>query len=799
MFTPLRSKYFTFFLILLQGLLIFSIESCTVVRNYPKERPFIFENTLNLQSISKEDRSDLKIELEDQIEDSAKVAVASQLPWPKAPWIIPVPVIDKPNIYDSAKVLQSAVNMQNLMISKGYRSARVAVDSSLEIKKDQQRVKIRYGIVAGPLYKIDSISYRLADTSLTNILVKEKNNSFLKKGDPFHYSLIDQELNRMVTIFRTSGYYHLTREDFYVEADSGFAELIDPSLDPFEYISRLAELKEKRKNNPEIDLFIRQFPAKDSNRLKQYQIGQFIIYPDAPQNLTDIPTDSSVTLKDNFRIVSYNNTFKPDFISRFIAMKPGTLFNQDDFSKTLNNLNKLGIWQNINITPKPIDTAKKIDYELRLSPSKRQFFTVDLEGSSVLNTNQLVLVGSGRVGLALNFRLRNRNIGKKGIQLENSVRTGIEFNNFSKILSSEFTIGNRFSIPWLVTPFGKTFGNTFQNARTIITGDVSFINRFQYYDLRSISSFIGYEWKTKPHVTWQFKPINIELTRITQDSLFTDAIQRNPLLVYAYNNGLILGNNISYNRSFNGKNQKHINSLRIYGEESGLIFGTVFRGLTAKGKSLEDLYKFVRFDIDFRHYINWKKTSLVFRTFAGAGKAFTTESRQGKITLPFFKSYFAGGPNSMRGWQIRKLGIGSNIFFDTLANGAFNDKYADVQLEANMEYRFNMFRLFGFWIRGAAFTDMGNIWFRNDVNGQLPGAAFRLKNMYRDLAIASGAGVRIDFTFFLLRFDWGFPIKDPRYGADKINTDFYSTKKNGWFVEGVWNRPSFQFAIGYPF
>jgi outer membrane protein assembly factor BamA len=153
----------------------------------------------------------------------------------------------------------------------------------------------------------------------------------------------------------------------------------------------------------------------------------------------------------------------------------------------------------------------------------------------------------------------------------------------------------------------------------------------------------------------------------------------------------------------------------------------------------------------------------------------------------------------MRGWQLRKLGIGSNIFFDTLANGVFNDKYADIQLEANLEYRFNMFRLFGFWIRGAAFTDIGNIWYRNDIDGNLPGAEFRFTNLYRNLAIASGAGVRVDFTYFLLRFDWGFPIKDPRYGPDKGSSSFFTPRSGGWFVDGVWNKPVFQFAIGYPF
>jgi outer membrane protein assembly factor BamA len=228
--------------------------------------------------------------------------------------------------------------------------------------------------------------------------------------------------------------------------------------------------------------------------------------------------------------------------------------------------------------------------------------------------------------------------------------------------------------------------------------------------------------------------------------------------------------------------------------------GTLFKNQTASGKVLGDLFKFIKFDVDYRHYINNKKNSWVFRGYAGYGLSFNTESRRGEITLPFFKSFSAGGPNSMRGWQIRKLGIGSNTYFDTLAGGSFSDKYADIQMEANIEHRFDMFRLFGFWFRGALFTDIGNIWFRNDINGDLPGAQFAFSKLYNDLAISSGAGIRMDFTYFLLRFDWGFPIKDPRYGPDKgSSSPFYSEKKYGWFVENKWNKPTFQFAIGYPF
>jgi outer membrane protein assembly factor BamA len=106
-------------------------------------------------------------------------------------------------------------------------------------------------------------------------------------------------------------------------------------------------------------------------------------------------------------------------------------------------------------------------------------------------------------------------------------------------------------------------------------------------------------------------------------------------------------------------------------------------------------------------------------------------------------------------------------------------------------------------MRGAVFTDIGNIWFRNDLDGSLKNAGLSFKKLGRDLAIASGFGARIDFNYFLIRFDLGFPVKDPRYRPDNIGNAnierFYAPKYGGWFVDGVWQKPSFQFAIGYPF
>jgi len=343
----------------------------------------------------------------------------------------------------------------------------------------------------------------------------------------------------------------------------------------------------------------------------------------------------------------------------------------------------------------------------------------------------------------------------------------------------------------------------FQQARTVASVDYSYIDRFRFFNLNTVNTFWGYEWKPNPNTTWQIRPINIESTRFNADSLFLESINDFPLLLYTYNNGLILGMNAQFNRNLTPQSARNINLLKIYAEESGILSGALFYQQTKTGKILSNLYRFVKMDIEFKHIVTHQNSSLHFRAYAGGGLALTTGSRKGEVTLPFFKSFFAGGPNSMRGWPIRKLGIGSNVFYDTVANGRFNDKYADLQLEANLEWRFNLFPFYGFMMRGALFTDIGNIWFRNELNGTLKNAGIRLDRLGRDLAIASGLGARMDFNYFLLRFDLGFPVKDPRYGPDKKGNPalerFYSPNAGGWFTANVWNKPVFQFAIGYPF
>jgi outer membrane protein assembly factor BamA len=785
--------------------LLFSllISSCTVVRKFPKEHPFHFENNIKFEGkLSKQEKAKLKDGLLSQVEDSVQIRVASRIPWPSFPWIIPVQVMDNPSMYNDYAVKQSASNMNNFMSSMGYRKNSIRVDSLSKIKKGQKRVYTTFSIYPGPLFTIDSISYLFSDEMKRSLGSDSFQNESLKKNTPFSYSAIDVEISRLTERFQNNGYYKITQEDIIAEVDTSSPVLLNAGMDVFSHALqfRKAALKSLE---PTVSIQFRLRDGRDSTHLHFYRIGKIEIYPDLQPEFGDTIMVSNESDNSGIRIHSILNSFDERFIRENILLKSGGMFNRDDYNRTLNNFNRLGTWQNINMISETDEINKLVHYTLRMQPAKRQFFSIDLEGSSIINTSQMVQVGTGRVGLANNFTLRNRNIGKKAIQLENNLRTGIEFNNFKKILSGEISLTNRLTFPRMVAPVSDKLKSYFQQARTVVSADISYIDRFQFFKLNTFNTYLGYEWKPNPATTWQFRPLNFEYTRFTADSLFLESIRDFPLLLYTYNNGLIIGMNALYNRNLTPNNNRKTSLLKVYAEESGLATGALLGSLTDPGKALTNLYRFVKMDVEFKHIITHQNSSLHFRAFAGGGIALPTGSRKGQVTLPFFKSYIAGGPNSMRGWSIRKLGIGSNIFYDTVANGRFNDKYADMQLEANLEFRFNLFPFYGFWMRGAVFTDIGNIWFRNDLDGTLKNAGFRLKQLGKDIAVASGLGARVDFNYFLLRFDLGFPVKDPRYGPDNRGNQnierFYAKSSGGWFVDNVWNKPTFQFAIGYPF
>ena len=152
--------------------------------------------------------------------------------------------------------------------------------------------------------------------------------------------------------------------------------------------------------------------------------------------------------------------------------------------------------------------------------------------------------------------------------------------------------------------------------------------------------------------------------------------------------------------------------------------------------------------------------------------------------LPFEKRYFSGGANSVRGWSVRSLGPGK--FRGTDGNIDFINQTGDLKLDINLEYRAHLFWKFN----GALFIDAGNIWTLRDYPDQ-PGGSFKFSSFYNQIAVAYGLGIRLNFDFFILRFDMGMKAINPAYVEKKEHYAIVHPDLGRDFA--------FHFAVGLPF
>ena len=183
-------------------------------------------------------------------------------------------------------------------------------------------------------------------------------------------------------------------------------------------------------------------------------------------------------------------------------------------------------------------------------------------------------------------------------------------------------------------------------------------------------------------------------------------------------------------------------------------------------------YARMSFDISQRTNLS-ATTQLAWRFLISGGIAYGNSK-----TLPFERLYFAGGSNSMRGWQVRTLGPGESLY----QKETYPNQLGDFRLEANLEYRFNVVGDFGM----AVFLDAGNIWMNS--KGAAPEARFKFNSFYKQIALNTGLGFRYDFGFVLLRLDWGLKLHNPNVPKAERWTSGFDIKET-----------ALHFAIGLPF
>lgn len=818
-------------------LLLTIFSSCTVVKKAPKDRPYIGKNTIEVKggNFSKIEKSALLLRLANQLDDSATFATKDLYLFKHK--------IDTPPAYDTAYSGASARNMEASMFQLGYFHAIATYKPDtgksehtrvlffgipVASKKIGKKVTVHYTVDVGKQTLIDTLSYRLRNPDLQQIALNYKSESLLKENQPPTKVAVISEVARLVDTFRNNGYYKFTAAELRVRADTTIAALTTISDDPFEQLQLLAEAQQKR-DSPQIKLAVVLNIPDDSTKLNKYTVGDIYLLPDYQpgDNFFDTvnikqriifardPKDSSLRYK-RFTLRNHEKLFRTGFLARNLTLKSGDVFRQDEYFKTINNFSNAGVWQSVNIQIAERKDSNTVDLIAELIPGKKFGFEAALEGSySTSNSSNNVLAGN-LFGISANLSLVNRNIGKEAIKMTHSLRAGVELNNNRSsynsnnlINSTELSYSNSIVFPKVLQIFPER-KRKYVTGQSFINTSFAYNNRLNLFNLQSVLLNLGSTKISKKGHKYTLRPFNAEFSYLfNQSDSFKRIIADNPFLKYSYNTAFIIGTSASYFSSY--KNPKHFLSISkqrdftANAEESGLTWGAL--PILKKYKR-----KYVKLDAEYKYTVTYTKTALAFRLFGGVGVPIGNDTFR---TLPFFKQYFGGGSNSMRGWPVRGIGLGgqSLIPYNPNAPGKyiFNDRTGDMRLEGNVEYRYDIARIIPntLTLRGALFVDAGNVWNIKNSNptGGVDSSQFKFTNLYKQLGVSAGTGFRLDFNYFILRLDLGFRFKRPELsyvndgwkipsiGFDDVFRKLFSKSERQWRYENF----NFTIGISYPF
>lgn len=760
------------------ALLTSSCKIATFVKKYPSDKPFVFETNINLVGkYNAGEKADLVSRLKNQLDDSMQVRSVSKAFYS---------VIKKPPAFDSASADKSIAFMNILLNKLGYFRNNIGYKVTIDtINVHQLRAKTTFDVTPGKLVRIDSIVYNIRQRDLQRLSDSAISDSYLKKGRSFSQDTIGAELDRLVELYRNNGYLRFTRDELVCGWDTLDVSILQPTFDPFEQLAQMEQIR-KHRESPTANLEIRLRSNIDSSRLHKYYVGNITMYPDLSED-TAYYSRKEKWIRD-MKMVYYKDQFKLKFLPQNVYFKRGEVYKQQAFLKTINRFNSLGAWRLVNIDQLPRKTSDTVDFNIKLTPAMKYLFSANLEGS--INSGNILSV-SNLLGLGINVGLQNRNFARASNQSNLNVRFGTEFSVASGqqfIQTKQASIGYAIYFPRDI-PKMKFLPEKFRdNFRTVLSTNVANTDRKDLFNLTTVNAYWGYDfsWRNKKNTTTKsisIKLPNVEYNFLTKRDSLISLIAKNPSLRYIFNEGLVIS--MADNFTAIRDRPKTTDILRVNFEESGLISGLI------KTNLFDSIYRFIKLDADAGRKFKFKKSELVLRLFGGVGFELQSPSDNKSKYLPFFKQYFAGGPSSMRGWGLRRLGPGSTIKYlsdDPLRSG-------DVQLEANAEYRFFVGNVAGFKLNSALFTDIGNIWYRRP-NPDYNGGDFQFNKFYKDLAVDIGTGIRLDFNYFILRLDYALKARDP--SPDPGNAASQGKWFYGWTPGSLLNG-IFQLGVNYPF
>lgn len=642
-----------------------------------------------------------------------------------------------------------------------------------------------FQIMGNRPYFVRNISYRIDDNNLAPFVFADTTQSLIRRNTRYSAEALESERQRISDNLRNHGFYRFSRDFIRFELDSA---LTMHKLD----IAVIIE-------NPTMGT--RPGVSETRNYYhRRYVIDRVSIFPDfspltAPIGIFDttyFALDEALLTKPLEFIHSGKLTIKPKALAQHILLEPGSFFNSRDVELTYYNLSAMRNFRFINIqfadlTSYSDDTTAttygRLGANIQLARLPVNAFAIEAVG---LNT-------AGMLGVAGNLSFSNRNFlggaERMSLRLIGALEASASaFNNReagpTPFNTLELGAELRLEIPRLLAPISVDRITRESRPRTTIHTGVNYRHRPDYTRYIFNVSY-GFEWSNNPQIRHALHPVEISSIRIFNDSILLSRLpQGNPLILSRYKDHLTAG--LRYSFTFNSQQlgrDVDFRYLRLNLETSGNIANLIANALGSPtdedGKrTLFNIpyAQFIKADVDFRHYTFFNpNNSLVFRLMGGIGLPYGNST-----VMPFVKSFFSGGANSIRAWRLYTLGPGS--FSDTL--GVRFDRSGDIKLEANIEHRFAIYR----FLHGAVFADAGNVWFINE-NPQFEGGEFRFDTFLSEIAIGTGVGLRLDFNFFIVRLDAAFPLRNPALAqGERWLTSF--PRLNQW---------NLNLGIGYPF
>jgi outer membrane protein assembly factor BamA len=415
---------------------------------------------------------------------------------------------------------------------------------------------------------------------------------------------------------------------------------------------------------------------------------------------------------------------------------------------------------------------------IELTPAKE--IGLDLEAN-------LVTKSTGFSGPGFAATLAHGNLARGANRLQLKLDGGFEWQWGSKSSSAlgtfSYNIGLSSSIifPRMLLPFGLVSEDRFNLPQTTVTLGFEFLNKIQYYRMSSVNLGFGYQWKKPERITHIFYPLfvnSINLLETTQE--FDSLMNANPYIKKSFEEQFIVGMKYDFIYDNSLAKQPHGFYFQAGISTSGNLLG-LFNSISSDETERPYSFRgnvysqFIKLTTDVRYYRNVREMSFAFRLYSGVGFPYTNSE-----VMPYVEQFYSGGSNSIRAFIARSVGPGTIKY----ENADIIDQTGDIKLEGNFEFRFGISKV----LRGALFIDAGNVWLFTDETR--PEAEFSFSTFADQLAVGTGAGLRFDFGFFVLRTDLGFPLR----------TNYVENGSN-WVqnFNDSWHDKVFSLAIGYPF